>query len=72
MKPLFRYAILSDTHIRPPDLSSSPWKTNLKTNERAQHIAQAINAHHPDLVIHLGDIVHPLPPPGPHQWPPRK
>jgi len=61
MKPLFRYAILSDTHIRPPDLSSSPWKTNLKTNERAQHIAQAINAHHPDLVIHLGDIVHPVP-----------
>jgi len=61
MKPLFRYAVLSDTHIRPPDLSSSPWKTNLKANERAKHIAQAINAQHPDLVIHLGDIVHPVP-----------
>lgn len=61
MKPLFRYAILTDTHIRPPDLSSSPWRTNLLTNERAQHIAQAINTHSPDLVIHLGDIVHPVP-----------
>ena len=61
MKPLFRYALLSDTHIRPPHLSSSPWKTNLQTNQRAKHIVQSINTHKPDIVIHLGDIVHPVP-----------
>ena len=61
MKPLFRYAILSDTHIRPPHLSSSPWKTNVKTNQRAKRVVQSINTYKPDMVIHLGDIVHPVP-----------
>jgi len=60
-KPLFRYAILSDTHIRPSGESSSPWKTNLLTNERARWIAHAINNENPDFMIHLGDIVHPVP-----------
>ena len=60
-KPTFRYAIISDTHIRPYEESSSPWKTNLLTNDRARWVAHAINAHKPDFVIHLGDIVHPVP-----------
>ena len=59
--PIFSYAIISDTHIRPSGESSSPWKTNLLTNERARWITQAINNENPDLVIHLGDIVHPVP-----------
>ena len=60
-EPIFRYAIISDTHIRPSGESSSPWKTNLLTNERARWITHAINNENPDLVIHLGDIVHPVP-----------
>jgi len=60
-EPLFRYAIVSDTHIRPPDESSSPWKTNLLTNDRARWVAEQVNSHQPDLVIHLGDVVHPVP-----------
>lgn len=59
--PVFRYAILSDTHIRPRDESSSPWKTNLLANERARWVAHSINQENPDMVIHLGDIVHPVP-----------
>jgi len=58
---VFRYAIISDTHIRPSGESSSPWKTNLLTNDRARWVAQKINAHSTDFVIHLGDIVHPVP-----------
>ena len=58
---VFKYAIIADTHIRTPDESSSPWKTNLLTNDRARWVAQAINNQNPDLVIHLGDIVHPVP-----------
>ena len=61
LKPLFEYAIVSDTHIRPPGESSSPWQTNLITNDRARWITEQINSHKPDLVIHLGDIVHPVP-----------
>ena len=61
MSVIFRYAVISDTHIRPSGESSSPWKTNLLTNDRARWVAHTINAHNPDLVIHLGDIVHPVP-----------
>ncbi|MFA9496500.1 MAG: metallophosphoesterase [Candidatus Bathyarchaeota archaeon] len=60
-RPIFRYAVISDTHIRPSGESSSPWKTNLQTNDRARWVAHTINAHNPDFVIHLGDIVHPVP-----------
>ena len=58
---VFRYAIISDTHIRPSGESSSPWKTNLQTNDRARWVAHTINAHSPDFIVHLGDIVHPVP-----------
>ena len=58
-KPLFKYAIVSDTHIRPPGESSSPWQTNLLTNDRARWVTEQVNSHQPDLVIHLGDVVHP-------------
>jgi 3',5'-cyclic AMP phosphodiesterase CpdA len=61
LRLVFRYAVISDTHIRPSGKSSSPWKTNLLTNDRARWVAHTINAHSPDLVIHLGDIVHPVP-----------
>jgi len=59
--PIFRYAVISDTHIRPSGESSSPWKTNLLTNDRARWVTHTVNTHSPDLVIHLGDIVHPVP-----------
>ena len=59
--PLFRFAIISDTHIRPSGESSSPWKTNLMTNDRARWVARKVDSYDPDLVIHLGDIVHPVP-----------
>ena len=60
-EPLFRYAIVSDTHIRPPSESSSPWRTNLLTNDRARWVVEKLNSHRLDLVIHLGDVVHPVP-----------
>jgi len=60
-RPTFSYAVISDTHLRPSGESSSPWKTNLLTNDRARWVTHTINAHSPDLVIHLGDIVHPVP-----------
>lgn len=61
LAPVFRYAVISDTHIRPSGESSSPWKTNLMTNDRARWVAHTVNTHNPDFVIHLGDIVHPVP-----------
>lgn len=60
-EPLFKYAIISDTHLRPGGESSSPWATNLMTNDRARWIIDQVNRSRSDLVLHLGDIVHPVP-----------
>lgn len=59
--PLFSFAIISDTHIRPSGESSSPWRTNLETNDRARWVVKMMDAHSLDFIVHLGDIVHPVP-----------
>jgi 3',5'-cyclic AMP phosphodiesterase CpdA len=59
--PVFRFAIISDTHIRPSKESSSPWITNLMTNDRARWVVNKVITYDPDFVIHLGDVVHPVP-----------
>ncbi|MGD2142413.1 MAG: metallophosphoesterase [Candidatus Bathyarchaeota archaeon] len=58
---LFRYAIVSDTHISPEGESSSPWRVNQFSNDRTRWVISQINQANPEFVIHLGDIVHPLP-----------
>lgn len=59
---LFRFAIVSDTHIRPKESDqSSPWIVNTFANGRARRLVSLLRAHAPEFVIHLGDMVHPLP-----------
>ncbi len=60
--PLFRFGIISDTHVRAPagDLSS-PFPVNEKANSRAAYAASLLAAHDPVFTVHLGDMVHPLP-----------
>ena len=61
-QPLFTFAIISDTHIRPKQLDeSSPFPVNDLANDRARFAIAAIAQHEPPLVLHLGDMVHPLP-----------
>ncbi len=59
---LFRFGIISDTHVRAPggDLSS-PFPVNEKANSRAAYAASLLAAHEPAFTVHLGDMVHPLP-----------
>ncbi len=60
--PLFSFAIITDTHIRPAILDdSSPFPVNDLANDRARYAIAAIASHEPGLVLHLGDLVHPLP-----------
>ncbi|OED38917.1 hypothetical protein AB833_17965 [Chromatiales bacterium (ex Bugula neritina AB1)] len=61
-KPLFSFGIITDTHIRAPqgDLSS-PYPVNERANARARYAAALLQAQKPEFVIHLGDMVHPLP-----------
>ncbi len=59
---LFRFAIITDTHIRPPGSDdSSPFPVNDHANGRARYAVAAIARHAPEFTIHLGDMVHPLP-----------
>lgn len=60
--PVFRYGIISDTHCRPDEGDeSSPWEVNKLANDRARWIVDRLNSEKLDFVIHMGDIVHPLP-----------
>ena len=61
---LFSFVVVADTHVNErDDTSSSPYHTNQLANERARHVFQDIAAMSPApaFVVHLGDIVHPVP-----------
>lgn len=62
--PLFSFVVVADTHVNEgEDVSSSPYATNRLANERARHVFLDIAAMDPQpkFVVHLGDIVHPVP-----------
>lgn len=62
--PLFTFVLVADTHVNESDdTSSSPYETNRAANDRARHVFRDIAAMDPQpaFVIHLGDIVHPVP-----------
>ena len=60
--PLFSFAIITDTHVRPAILDqSSPFPVNDLANDRARFAIAAIAAEKPPFVLHLGDLVHTLP-----------
>ena len=56
------FGIITDTHIRVPggDLSS-PFPVNDRANGRARYAVELLARQSPELTIHLGDLVHPLP-----------
>lgn len=65
---LFQIAIITDTHIRLPNATDEGgYASNRLSLERANYVVQAINHLQPDLVFHLGDVVHPIPALGNHE-----
>jgi len=59
---MFSFGIITDTHIRAPiDDNSSPYAVNDLANERAKYAVELLKVQEPEFVIHLGDMVHPLP-----------
>ncbi|MGH9460360.1 MAG: metallophosphoesterase family protein [Vicinamibacteria bacterium] len=61
---LFRFAVVADTHVNEQDgASSSPFRTNALANDRARFVFADINRLEPlpEFVVHLGDVVHPVP-----------
>ena len=61
---LFSFAVVADTHVNEHEArSSSPYQTNALANGRARHVMHEIAGLDPApaFVVHLGDMVHPVP-----------
>ena len=62
--PLFTFVVVADTHVNEDErMSTSPYEANHLSNPRARHVFTEIAAMRPAprFVVHLGDIVHPMP-----------
>jgi 3',5'-cyclic AMP phosphodiesterase CpdA len=61
-KAAFKFAVITDTHIRSPlGDQSSPYAVNEKANGRARFAVHLLQQLEHEFVVHLGDMVHPLP-----------
>ncbi len=59
---LFSIAIIADTHMNEEEYgSASPYECNRVANARTRWVIHRINQLRPELTIHLGDLVHPVP-----------
>jgi len=59
---LFSFAVIADTHLNPQNTpNTSPWRTNRLANDRTRAVVDVLNKLQPAFVVHLGDVVHPVP-----------
>lgn len=59
---LFRFATISDTHVNPSeDRCNSPFPVNARANRRFRHVVADLRQRDIAFVLHLGDLVHPVP-----------
>ena len=59
---LFKIALVSDTHVNErEDASASPYLANAEANARARHAFSQINQNKPAFIVHLGDMINPVP-----------
>jgi len=57
-----KLAIVSDTHVRPPDGDDQlAFPGDADHNDRNRRVVELVAEGRPDLVVHLGDVVHPIP-----------
>jgi predicted phosphodiesterase len=60
--PLFTFAVISDTHVNPDENTcNSPFPVNARANRRFRHVVADLNRRDIDFVVHLGDLLHPVP-----------
>ena len=61
-KHLFTFAVIADTHMnQSEEYSSSPYPCNALANARTRQVIAELNQHEPEFVVHLGDLVNPVP-----------
>jgi len=57
----FRFIVIADSHIRPPDQEVDAYPSNAFMVKRNEFVVDLCNRIDAAFVVHLGDIVHPLP-----------
>lgn len=58
----FTYAVITDTHLNQGETEcNSPFEVNRLANGRMRHVVRDLNARDLAFVIHLGDLLHPVP-----------
>ena len=58
----FTFAVISDTHVNPDEnLCNSPFPVNGRANPRFRHVIADLNRRDIAFVVHLGDLLHPVP-----------
>lgn len=63
-KLLHSFVVIADTHVNESDHSSvSPFANQVRTNDRARFVFTEIASltPRPQFIVHLGDVVHPVP-----------
>ncbi len=60
-EPTFRFIVVADSHIRPPDQEVEAYPSNAWLVKRNEFVVDLCNRIDASFVVHLGDIVHPLP-----------
>jgi predicted phosphodiesterase len=59
---LLTFVVVADTHTnQAEDESTSPYASHRLANARCRHVIAEIDSLDPAFVVHLGDIVHPVP-----------
>ncbi len=58
----YTFAVIADTHLNQgEDECNSPFEVNRLANARLRYVVDDLNSRDVEFVIHLGDIVHPVP-----------
>ncbi len=59
---LFSFGIITDTHVNQgEDETNSPFESGRLANRRMRHVIRDLNERDLAFVVHVGDIVHPVP-----------
>ncbi len=56
-----RFVVVADTHVRSETADPGDFAATAHLAARNQHAVDVINRLAPDFVVHLGDVVHPIP-----------
>ena len=61
-RKLFTVAAITDTHLNQGEQDcNSPFPVNQQANQRMRYVVQDLNQRQVDMVINLGDLLHPVP-----------